>query len=745
MTDAPTERESESAWVRLRRRKVVQWGLAYAAAAWTLLQVIEYFGETYAWPPAFRQIAGIALPLGLAFVLVIAWYHGDKGDQKVSRSEFAILALLTLAFGGALWGYFSRLDESAWEPASGIPQIRHVVPKDAASVAVLPFVNMSSDPEQEYFADGLSEEILNALAGIPGLFVPARTSSFQFKDKRGDAASFAALLGVATVLEGSVRKSGNRVRVTAQLVNAKDGYHLWSQTYDRDLTDIFAIQSEIADAIADALKIKLTAKQKLAAARTPPTANLDAYEEYLLGRFKFNQRSPISIRGSIPHFEKAIALDPTYAMAYADLAVVLRMGGRPEWYNLPSDVHRQRRMDEPRALVERALALDPNRPEVLAAAGYLDFWEGSNYWNKAQLERALDYFDRSLALWPNSGEVLTWKMHTLNRLSRYEEDLRVTQEAAKRDPLHLASLSNYASTLYSLGRTSEAAAIVERLRALHPAAAQQLAASAEMEAGDRAQGVRLALDVAVSSQPDDAQYFDSHIQLATLLASLGLRDEVFGAEAFAEAFGQYVPLIGHRLFYECREVVALMVKEEEPKEVFWEYVLSMSCAGDYSELFDVVTKYSADPRTHWVVRADNDFPYSEGNILLVADAARRTGHAADAKVWRDVAERMISGAARVGYRNFFHQAMLYAYDGRDDEAAQKLIAVLPYQNYWRAAAAIPLLSPLTKRPDYQAAMKKERAVLDRQRAEVLEMLCGPNPVSKTYKPAPATCAKRSTP
>jgi TolB-like protein len=746
VTDAPREREGEGAWARLGRRKVVQWGLAYAAAAWTLLQVIEYFGETYSWPQAIRQIAALALPLGAAFVLVVAWYHGDKGEQKVSRPEVAILAVLALGVGSTLWTYVSRLDETAWEPAGGPANIRHAVPKDAASIAVLPFVNMSSDPEQEYFSDGLSEEILNALAAIPGLYVPARTSSFQFKGQAGDVAKFAALLGVASILEGSVRKSGNRVRITAQLVNAKDGYHLWSQTFDRDLTDIFAVQEEISRAIADALKLKLTAKQKLAAARTPPTTNLDAYEEYLLGRFEFNKRGT-GVRRSLPHFEKAIALDPKFALACADLAVALRMGGRAEWDELPGDEHYQRRVGEPRALIERALALDSNRPEVLAAAGYVDWWEGSHDGKKAPIEQALDYFDRSLALWPNSGEVLTWKRYSLIALGRYEEELSVMREAAKRDPLNFIPVANYAETLYRMGRTSEATAVIGRLRALHPAAAQNMAVYGEMVAGDRAQGVRLALDDSVSHRPDDATYRGSRFHLATLLGSLDLRDEVFGAEFFTEAFRLFGWWRGHMAFYECREALALMLKEEGSKAGLWEYVLPIACARDYKDFAELMS-YAWDPRTHWYSdpgrQTDDEFDL-DANLLLVADTLRRTGREADAKPWRDTAERMISGKVRAGYRIPFEQAMLYAYDGRDDEAVQKLIATLPYQNYWRAAEAIPLLSPLTKRPEYQAAMKKERAVLDRQRAEVLEMLCGPNPVSKTYKPAPATCAKRRAP
>ncbi len=167
----PTEPGGEGTWSKLSRRKVVQWGLAYAAGAWTLLQVIEYLGETYSWPPAIRQIATPALALGSLLVLVLAWYHGDKGEQKVSRTEFAILAVLAVAVGGTMWWYASRLDQSAWLVDTGVPNTGHALPADAASIAVLPFVDMSPGKDQEYFADGMSEEVLNLLAQLPQLRV----------------------------------------------------------------------------------------------------------------------------------------------------------------------------------------------------------------------------------------------------------------------------------------------------------------------------------------------------------------------------------------------------------------------------------------------------------------------------------------------------------------------------------------------------------------------------------------------
>jgi hypothetical protein len=327
-------------------------------------------------------------------------------------------------------------------------------------------------------------------------------------------------------------------------------------------------------------------------------------------------------------------------------------------------------------------------------------------------------------------------------LSRYEESIRALQEAAKRDPLNFIPVNNYAETLYLMGRTSEADVVVERVSAVNPLVAQDTAIHGELLAGNRAKGVRLALEVADPRQPGDPFDFSSRLQLATLFASLGLRDEVFGAEIFAEAFKKNGWWQGHMLFYECREALALMENEERSTTQVLDEVLAVSCAADY-RVVDEWLKDLWDPRTHWFGEQlwGGQFPGFDATLLLVADTFRRTGHEADAKVWRDIADRMISGKARAGYRNYFEQAMLYAYDGRDDEAVQKLVAAIRYGNHWRAAAAIPLVSPLTKRPEYQEAMKKERAVLDRQRAEVLEMLCGPEPVSKTYKPAPATCAR----
>src|SRR5262245_49876338 len=284
-------------WRRLRDRKVAQWGLAYVAGAWGFLQGLGFTSETFGWPAQIRRFATLALLVALPPVLVLAWYHGDRGQQRVSRAELTIITLLFLLGGGIFWMY-GRNEVS--RTAAEAPDVlaRPSVATDR-SVAVLPFVDMSQNRDQEYFADGLAEELLNLLAGIPELRVIGRTSSFQFKGHNEYLRLIAAKLGVANLLEGSVRKAGKRIRITAQLIDAENGSHLWSETYERDLDDIFQVQDDISQAVVAALKIRLLPGQR--SPHTPyRTPNTDAYNQYLLGRQFFN-------RGSMDNFRRAVA------------------------------------------------------------------------------------------------------------------------------------------------------------------------------------------------------------------------------------------------------------------------------------------------------------------------------------------------------------------------------------------------------------------------------------------------------
>jgi len=221
-----TEHEGEGLWARLRRRKVVQWGIVYAAGAWGLLQGIGFSADAFHWPDATKQIALLLLLIGLPIVLVLAWYHGDRGEQRVTRTELAILTLLFLLGGGIFWRY--ERASRAFLPTALQTTAPAPVVDARPSIAVLPFVNMSDDKANEYFSDGISEELLNVLVRVDGLGVASRTSSFGYKGSPLGTAAIARALKVNHILEGSVRKSGNHVRITAQLIDAVNDRHLWS-------------------------------------------------------------------------------------------------------------------------------------------------------------------------------------------------------------------------------------------------------------------------------------------------------------------------------------------------------------------------------------------------------------------------------------------------------------------------------------------------------------------------------------
>jgi TolB-like protein/tetratricopeptide (TPR) repeat protein len=414
-----------SLWVRLRRRKVVQWGLAYAAGAWGLLQGLEYVSDTFGWPQSLQQIATLALLVGLPIVLVIAWYHGDRGEQRVTAVELAIITLLFLLGGGIFWNYQRALDERAVAANSAQPGPDASAPEtaapDQASVAVLPFANMSDAPGAEYFSDGLAEEILNALAQIPGLRVPSRTSSFSFRGKQVDVAAVADALRVAHVLEGSVRRDGQRIRVTAQLIDARSDSHLWSKTWDRQLEDVFTVQQEIAQEIARSLEVQFAGG---GGPRSVGTGNVAAYEHYLQGRHLWRQRGEGPLRASIEQFEEAIRIDPGFARAHSALAASTAVLVSYTGPDVPVETF----LNAAQTHAQRALSLDPSLAEAhsVLASVLEERWQ----WQAADAE-----FQRAIALDPSDSTAQQWYSEFLGRMGRYRDAEPPILRALALDPL----------------------------------------------------------------------------------------------------------------------------------------------------------------------------------------------------------------------------------------------------------------------------------------------------------------------
>ena len=451
-----------SLFTELRRRNVFRVGLAYAIVGWFLVQLSDALFPALLLPDwSTRLVVGLLI-IGFPVALLLAWAfeitpEGIKREADVDRSasitqatgrklDFVIIGTLVLALGYFVYDKFM---------AAETPE---VAAESEKSIAVLPFIDLSPGKDQEYFSDGISEELLNVLAKTPGLRVAARTSSFSFKGKDTKIQDIGRELNVATVLEGSVRKAGTRLRITAQLIDVADGYHIWTETYDRELTDVFAIQDEISHAIVDALKVHLVGVET-----APPTviaaANLEAYNLYLRGRFFVQTRTKDALETARANFGQAIGLDPAYAPAYTGLAdsIMLLRDDPGSYGDIPPD----EAVALARPLIEKALALDPQLADAHASLGLLE-WQENNF------ELAAEALRRAIALSPNLARAHMWLSSVQVALNQEQEAFAILERALVLDPLSIPGNYNMASMLVGRNRHDEALARYEKLVELNP-------------------------------------------------------------------------------------------------------------------------------------------------------------------------------------------------------------------------------------------------------------------------------------
>src|SRR5437667_9017931 len=358
-------------FAELKRRNVIRFAGLYLVGSWLLVQVASTVLPMFGAPEWLPRSVVILLALGFLPALIFSWVfeltpEGLKRDEDVApeqsiapqtarRMNRMIIAVLVFALGYFAFDKFVLAPRRAGAPGESSSSI------NSQSIAVLPFVNMSSDKEHDYFSDGLPEELLNQLAQVPQLRVIARTSSFSFKGKEVDVATIARTLNVANVLEGSVRKSANTLRVTAQLVRTSDSSPLWSQTYYRDLTDIFKVQDEIAGKVVAALKVTLLPTQELPKAQR--TNNPEAYQQYLQGRYYLNRFSIADFEKARASLERACQLDPNFPLAWALLSQVWTL--ETGWSDKLTRIQFAADLAHARETAERALQLDPDLPEAL--------------------------------------------------------------------------------------------------------------------------------------------------------------------------------------------------------------------------------------------------------------------------------------------------------------------------------------------------------------------------------------------
>lgn len=453
----------------LKRRNVFRVGIAYLIIAWLLAQVADLFLENFGAPDWVIKSVLIVLVIGFPLAIFFAWAfeltpEGLKREKEVDRSQSitgetgrkldrAIIAILVLALG-----YFVYDKFGGSPPPAQMATAQNAAPPAEVekSIAVLPFVNMSSDTEQEYFSDGISEEILNALAGVQGLKVAGRTSSFAFKGQNQDLRAIGEALGVNHILEGSVRKSGDKVRITAQLIKVDDGFHVWSDTYDRELNDVFAIQDEIANAILQQMKTALLNDQPI---RTQAVDTL-AYDLYLLAKQKIRERDEKSLTEAMALLDQAIEKDPAFAAAYAQRAIAEILSSDQNYGIIPRNTAR----GNAKPLVDRALALDPGLAEGWAALGL--------YWNQFSLaseqKKGIEPLQKALEINPSLSNARNWMQIIYRSQGELREALRITGELLERDPLYRPAIGNAIILFQIAGEPEKARAVLENARPYFP-------------------------------------------------------------------------------------------------------------------------------------------------------------------------------------------------------------------------------------------------------------------------------------
>ena len=511
----------------LKRRNVYRVGLAYIVLTWLVLQVIDTLGPIFDLPEFAPKLVLTILGVGFPAVMLLAWAfeltpEGIKREKDVDRSQSITsntgqrldritIGVLLIAVGMLLVDKFFISDTPA--PIEVVAEDAASVATDetetAPSIAVLPFVNMSDDKSSTYFSDGLADTVLHMLSQVREIRVAARTSSFQFRDQTMDIGKIGEQLNVGTVLEGSVQRAGDKIRITAQLIDVENGFHLWSGNFDRDLDDVFAIQDEIATEVVAALKVSLLGEVADSMA-SDQTENLDAYTEYLLAISDLNLPSSNTLRSAVTHLQAAVSYDPKYSRAWSTLGrAYLEMQG---YGAMPIDEAAVAASDA----ASRALALTPNSSEALAVLGRSKLLE--NRFDEAEelLVRAIEYG-------PNDVAALTYYGEFLSNDGQPEEAIAVFRKATRLDPLAENAYLDLANLYIGLNRLDEGEELIARLRALNPDSpnASGFAGYIAAKRGNIAEGIQ-EMRLAFEQDPLDPEL---PFVLASMYLSIDMPDE----------------------------------------------------------------------------------------------------------------------------------------------------------------------------------------------------------------------------
>lgn len=631
--------------------------------------------------------------------------QGSSRRSPVRKRNIAVAALILLAVS-----YFAYIIIA---PQPGIDETREDV---ARSIAVLPFVNMSDDARNEYFSDGITEELLNQLSRIPGLRVISRTSSFALREENLDIPAVAERLNVAFVLEGSVRKADGVVRITAQLIDARTDSHLWSDVYERELENVFEVQAEISVAIVDALQLPmgLTAE---AVPRKISAASIEAHEAYLRGRYLMRQDLYATNVAAIQEFEIALSHDPNFALAHAEMAMAYPY--RTKTNLAKAQFH-----------AERAMALDPNLAESHVAAAVVQWRQEKWEQSLASLQRAVQISPNYVLAYVHMGNLLSWK------LGRYDEAFRMRESAMQLDPLSVPTIVYYLQGLIARNRLAEADRILEKIAPIFPHAHAYRRGTLLSIGGNTSHAVLGSLE-ALRINPT---YVNVNAGLAFHLALLGLEEEALAVlqdppPLLASYFGKpdlAVDIAEDRL-----------AKNPSSLSARHDFGLALAGAGDYDRARPYLEEMWLESGGKISMRSEVFNTFSA--VALIA--ARR--HAGDESGVSELFEAILDNVRRyreagiVGdgrsYGPDYEEGLALFLSGDRDNGLRRLdkgmqggVFMLPNEAYLQAIYDDPGFAPLRAR---------QEARRDRERQKVLEVVCTNNPYAAVWQPADGTCER----
>ena len=720
----------------LKRRNVFKVGAAYLVVSWLILQLVQSVREPLGLPEWTDAFFIVLLSAGFPLALLFAWAFeltpdGVKKTREVDKEvsvtantgrklNYAIIITLALALAYSVFDRVTQVD---------IADSTDVAAEQAAnytSIAVLPFVNMSSDKDQEYFSDGISEELLNVLAKIPELRVAARTSSFQFKGQNLDIGKVAEQLNVDHVLEGSVRKANTRIRITAQLIQADTGFHLWSESYDRELDDIFGIQDEISAAIVAALSETLGLETQ-AAPTVQAAANTDAYNSYLLGQHLVRQRTEPSIEASLTHFERALELDPDYAPAHASLALASYLLTDSDQTYGTLTLEETLSVAQPH--IEKALAIDPELADAQAVNGLLLYAQQKH-------EESVAYFDEALRLNPSHNDVRSWYSSALENLGRHAEAFDIIAEAYRLDPLSNLTFNNYANQLMLRRKFDELEVIIGRFDAIDPARAATFAGFILSQQRRAADGITTMLRGAERA-PENTRLRGI---IAYQLFNLGLRDEARSIWPFDNLDEVLLDPEDNQGFLQMAE--AKYEENPENLEAMETLAWAKLGVGDNANALDLANRYLEQ-------LGDVRKPLDSANYIFLYDAWQRKDQITLLERFAPLRadfQRMADDGVDAWYMRWNDAIFLYM-QGKTDEALEALEALefmlsREVISYDVVAWDYDKLG-WNEMPRFVAVRKKYEAYLAEERSKLLKVACGEIGFSN-WKPLEENCQKEDS-